>query len=1079
MIEATITIINLIPYFENQGVVPMREVTTDNLPETSFENESVLLLPEVMANQMNIIDLVPFKEKNQNINRANGIDIVEKTKNQNGYHNQLEMAENNQEIEPYENRNEYVIDENGIEDKNLSEVVVQRENNNGYQKIDLANQVDNYDVITLERNENGYAMKESNIYPGNATIDITSKTEEIVDEPAVEVETKPDEVIYIKPEEEISQTNQIPDYTGGENGNGRGGALTTSKGSFSTFLAPLNKASFKEVVTDVEKKLLVVNQTLNMLIHSAGFETVLEEMLSSIALKTGELLGADRTTIFLLDSEKNELWSIVAKDDGGGSLEIRIPADKGIGGEVAVYKKVVNIPYDFFDDPRSIQSKKMFERTGYRTYTMLALPLLEEEKDQEIGTEQELVAVVQLLNKLKTPNDPNRPLEERIDLEGFTEKDEKLFEEFAPSIRLILQSSRSFYVATQKQRAADALMKANQALSQSSLDLEETLKRVMDEAKKLMNADRSTLWLIDHEKDQLWTKLPIGGELKEIRIPRTAGFAGMVAQSGEPLMISFDIYDDPRSKVAKETDQKTGYRTCSMLCMPVFNNNDELIGVTQLVNKKRQGEFPKYNPADWPKAPECWKASFNRSDQEFMQIFNIQAGVALQNAKLFAEVKQQQQMQKDILRSLSNGVISTDKAGVIIAANESAKRLIGLDENEKIEGKQVYELVKIKNKEDKIKNEENKQLDVNKFTQWFDNALEAKEEKKRQQYYPDQLLETVDKEQHSVNLSINTILDASDDSKVRGALVVMEDISHEKRLKSTMYRYMTQEVAEQLLARGDDFKMGGDRKEVYVLFSDIRSYTTLTESLEAEEVVQMLNEYFELMVEAVFKHRGTLDKYIGDAIMAVFGAFVPLEDHAWKAVQTAVEMRHRLAQFNEDRRQKSLQEIKIGIGINSDVVISGNIGSSQRMELTSIGDGVNLGSRLESASKQYGCDIVISETTFKECEDKIWYRKLDYIRVKGKTQPVSIYELVGLIQDTEYPIPDWKKKQIEVYQKGREYYFAHQFRLAQNEFGTILDDMRIQDKAAAMYMKRCQPWLEHPEELETSWDDGVWTLTEK
>ncbi|HEY9296178.1 MAG TPA: adenylate/guanylate cyclase domain-containing protein, partial [Phormidium sp.] len=372
---------------------------------------------------------------------------------------------------------------------------------------------------------------------------------------------------------------------------------------------------------------------------------------------------------------------------------------------------------------------------------------------------------------------------------------------------------------------------------------------------------------------------------------------------------------------------------------------------------------------------------------------------------------------------LSNGVLSTDKAGCVIAANESARKLLGLSENERVEGKPAWDLVKICGKDGLHQEEDNR------FRFWFEGALEAVEQRKRQQYYPDQVLQSVNKDKHSVNLSINTILDVNDPSKVRGALVVMDDISHEKRLKSTMYRYMTQEVAEQLLARGDDFKMGGDRKEVSVLFSDIRSYTTLTESMEAEEVVHMLNEYFELMVEAVFQHKGTLDKYIGDAIMAVFGAFVPLPDHALMATKTALEMRNRLTKFNENRHQNNLPEIKIGIGINSDVVISGNIGSSQRMELTSIGDGVNLGSRLESASKQYGCDIIISEYTFRKCNSEIYCRELDYIRVKGKTQPVSIYELVSLTEDMD-SIPDWKKQQIELYQKGREYYLQKEFRLA-------------------------------------------------
>lgn len=863
--------------------------------------------------------------------------------------------------------------------------------------------------------------------------------------------------VYEEPSEQQMLHSPIPESA-------RGGELVTTKGSFSSFLVHLNPATFKEVVKGVEEKLQTFNETLSMLgsdLDSQGFDAILDDMLQSISLKTGELLGADRTTIYLLDEEKKELWSILAETDSGRSLELRFPANQGIAGEVATSKKKINIRDDFYKDARSAFAQQKDKETGYRTYNMLVLPLLNEQGG--------LVAVVQLINKLlKQDNETQASLDQRVDINGFTQEDENLFAEFAPSISLILESSRSLYKATQRQRAADALMEATRSLSQSSLDLDETLKRVMDEAKKLMNADRSTLWLIDRDRNELWTKITLDdGSLKELRLKIGEGYGGQVAASGEILNIGFDLYEHAGSETSKKTDQKTGYRTCSMLCMPVRNADGELIGVTQLVNKTKKGDFPPYNPADWPHAPERWKASFNSSDQEFMVAFNIQAGVALQNAKLFATVKQQEQMQRDILRSLTNGVISIDKAGNIIAANESAKKLLGYREDERLEGRPVGELVRIKEKEEK---------DNNKFRQWLQAALQETEAKNRQQYYPDQILEAVNQEQHSVNLSISTMADANDPGKVSGALVVMEDISDEKRLKSTMYRYMTQEVAEQLLASGDNFKMGGDRKNVTVLFSDIRSYTTLTESLQAEEVVQLLNEYFESMVEAVFKHKGTLDKYIGDAIMAVFGAFVPLEDHAWKAVQTAVDMRHRLAKFNKKRREANKKEIQIGIGINSDEVISGNIGSSQRMELTSIGDGVNLGSRLESASKIYGCDILISENTFKPCKKLIRYRELDRIRVKGKNQAVSIYELVGLLDE---PISDTKQQAIEAYHKGREHYLNRKFTRAMGEFGAILEDIDQYDKAAALQLKRCQYWLNNPDKLDQEWDDGVATLTEK
>ncbi|NEO84346.1 MAG: GAF domain-containing protein [Spirulina sp. SIO3F2] len=843
-------------------------------------------------------------------------------------------------------------------------------------------------------------------------------------------------------------------------------SLVTAKGTFSNFLAPLNKETFQQVVIDVEDKLKVVNQTLGLLdniIDSDGFDAILDEMLRSITLKTGELLGADRTTIYLLDEEQDQLWSIVAKGNDGKPIEIRISVGQGIAGEVAQFKKVINIPFDFYDDPRSESAKKFDKLNNYRTYSMLALPLLKETEEGD-----ELVAVVQLINKLEQNVSRDIPLDQRISHEGFTNTDLEVFENFAPSIRLILESSRSFYKATQRQRAANALIEATNSLSRGNLDLDATLRTVMDAAKKLMNADRSTLWLIDHDKNDLWTKIPLpNGEVKEFRVPVGVGFAGQVAQEGEPLNIGFDLYNREDAETAKNTDEKTKYRTCSLLCMPVFNSDKELIGVTQLINKIRQGDHPPYNPENWPEAPECWKASFNRSDQEFMEAFNIQAGVALQNAKLFAKVRQQEQMQRDILRSLTNGVISTDKHGYILAANEKAKELLGFGDKT-IEGLLMKDLIAIK----KGKSDDEVQADQDEeFTGWFQKSLNPEDTKEREQYYPDQTIVSAGGEERSINLSINSITDARDLMNVYGSLVVMDDISDEKRLKSTMYRYMNQELAEQLL-EGGDIGLGGDRKEVSVLFSDIRSYTSLTEKLQAEEVVEMLNTYFESMVESIFEHKGILDKYIGDAIMAVFGTPFPLPDHALKSCQSALDMRRRLAAYNADRASRGEQTIRIGIGINSDFVISGNIGSSKRMEFTAIGDGVNLSSRLEGASKQYGCDIVISENTYHQCEGQLLVRELDCIRVKGKTQPVGVYEL---LEETKNGYPEGKEQIIELYNKARKLYTHQDFAKAISTFGTILELDR-NDKAAWLHIDRCQQLIKNPPKK--SWD-GVWTMTSK
>ncbi|MCP2731604.1 GAF domain-containing protein [Limnofasciculus baicalensis] len=389
----------------------------------------------------------------------------------------------------------------------------------------------------------------------------------------------------------------------------------------------------------------VVSQTLAMLnqvMDGQGFDDILDATLRSITLKLGKSLSADRTTIFLLDEDKNEFWSIIAESEGDRSLELRIPADQGIVGEVAASKQLINIQYDFYDDPRSDTAKKQDQRNGYRTYTMLAVPLVNDQGG--------LIAVVQSINKLKRFYDRRLSLSEKIDKEGFTKADEDRFADNAALIRMILESFKSYHKTARGQRVAAALMAATRSVSQSSLELEEILKRVMDAAKELMNADRSTLWLLDREHNQLWTKIPFEhGLMQEIRVEVGQGYAGKVAEMGIPLNIPFDLYDYPDSEIAKKTDRKTGYRTCSLLCMPISNPDGELIGVTQLINKKKSGDYPDYNPLEEEELPDYLQVSFDQSDQKYMQIFNNQVGVILQNRELLAAVKRQEETLRDNL----------------------------------------------------------------------------------------------------------------------------------------------------------------------------------------------------------------------------------------------------------------------------------------------------------------------------------------------------------------------------------------------------------------------------------------------
>lgn len=183
-----------------------------------------------------------------------------------------------------------------------------------------------------------------------------------------------------------------------------------------------------------------------------------------------------------------------------------------------------------------------------------------------------------------------------------------------------------------------------------------------------------------------------------------------------------------------------------------------------------------------------------------------------------------------------------------------------------------------------------------------------------------------------------------------------------------------------------------------MLFSDVRAFTTYSERHEAERVVEILHEYLTRMVDAVFRNEGTLDKFVGDAVMAVFGAPVPQPDHAVRACRTAVAMMGELRELERKWRQEGKEPFRMGIGVNTGEVIVGNLGSDQRFDYTVIGDPVNLAARLEGLNKEFpeASGIIISEFTYDLAKDQIEARPLGEVKVKGKDKPVTVYELVGL-----------------------------------------------------------------------------------
>jgi adenylate cyclase len=223
-----------------------------------------------------------------------------------------------------------------------------------------------------------------------------------------------------------------------------------------------------------------------------------------------------------------------------------------------------------------------------------------------------------------------------------------------------------------------------------------------------------------------------------------------------------------------------------------------------------------------------------------------------------------------------------------------------------------------------------------------------------------------------------------------------ESLWKKKLIEEAFGRYVTKQVAQEIMRHPEQIELGGKRQEVSVLFADIRGFTRLAERNDPEEVVRTLNSYLTLMTRSVFKHEGTLDKFLGDAIMAVFGAPIFYPDHALRAIAAALDIQEEIRALNKKRTAAGMEAVEIGIGINAGEVVTGNIGSEERMEYTVIGDNVNIAARLEDLAG--AGQILISESIFQAVEGKVRVRPLDLVCLRGREKALPVYEVSGLAE---------------------------------------------------------------------------------
>jgi len=721
----------------------------------------------------------------------------------------------------------------------------------------------------------------------------------------------------------------------------------------------------------------------------------LTEQFAALVAAIADALDAEVATLFLNDGLTGELYSHVKS--GGTDREIRIVNSVGIAGNVFSTGQGLVIT-DAYSDNRFDRTTD--EKTGFTTRSICCAPMR--------TMKGEVIGVTQALNK-----------------QGgvFNDDDLALLEAISLQASVALQSS--LYVEKmERARQREEEFLAIVAQVSAEIQLGPLLQKIMGAVTRMLDAERSTLFINDEKSNELFTEIGQGLGATKIRFPNHLGIAGAVFTSRKSINIPY-AYADLRFNPT--VDKQTGFFTRSILCVPLINKDGKTIGVTQVLNKRG--------------------GPFNETDEQRLQAFTAQISIGLENAKLFDDVQNMKNYNESILESMSNGVVTLNADKKIMTMNAAAYRIMKTKAGDVL-GKKADDFF----------------ADAN---AWIVKQIDTVVETQQQAITMDSEMSFA-AEKTSANLTVLPLKSPAD--KPMGSMLLIEDISSEKRVRSTMARYMDPNLANQLLSGGQDV-LGGLSSDATVLFSDVRGFTTLSEELGPQGIVQLLNEYFTVMVDCLTHEGGMLDKFIGDAIMAVFGLPLPHGDDEDRAVRCGISMLSELTIFNNARKELGKRPVEIGIGINTDSVVSGNIGSPKRMDYTVIGDGVNLAARLESASKQYKAQLLISEFTRKKLKGTYRMREADRVIVKGKTQPVGIYELLDFHTEASFPN---MRDVLGHFQDGLALYRDGSWDKAIAAFEGGLK-ANPKDGLSKIYVERCEFFKAEPPD---DWD-GVWKMTDK
>jgi adenylate cyclase len=518
---------------------------------------------------------------------------------------------------------------------------------------------------------------------------------------------------------------------------------------------------------------------------------------------------------------------------------------------------------------------------------------------------------------------------------------------------LIEQLGSAGITRTKEHTQLLAICSVSQAVN-STLDLTEVLNIVMDTIIRVTGAERGFVMLLDSETGELVFRTArnmdqetISGQSFEISL----SIVNRVASEARPV-VTTNAQSDPRFSMQESV---LNYSLRSILCAPLLVK-DQVIGVIYADSRIKSGLF-------------------SERDLDVLVTFANQVATAIDNARLFESVSMAKNLMDNIFASIPSGVITTDTAGKITSVNRAAENILGIS---------------AKNCIGMPHNRALAQLWSTPLSRLI-TEVSANEKK----FVGFEIQPTLHK-RGLVNLSVSLSPLKSGNDEYQGVAMVVDDLTETKRLEAVRQmfrRYVSPVVVDRLPADPAELRLGGNRQEISVLFADIRGFTSLSEGLAPEDLVVILNQYLSMAAECILTFEGTLDKFVGDAVMAIFNAPLPQPNHVLNAVRAAVDIQKIVQRFHQTCGADTPQ-LQYGIALNVGEAVVGNIGTAAQMNYTAIGDVVNLAGRLQEVAA--GGQILLSQSAYSRISEHVEVKMLERVKVKGRKSLEQVYELLSL-----------------------------------------------------------------------------------